>query len=301
MTEDDLDTELRAVTFAHVQRLREQYGGRIPHRALMEGVQLRGQRVPIWNYQKGIFKPAILGRDGAALSVQTSADSPYADAHDPDAGHFVYQYRGTDPEQADNRSLRRAMSLQRPLLYLLAVDPGVFEAILPVYVVNDDPARLQFTLVADLSPSLANSDAAVTAARREYATRAVMQRLHQQQFRRVVLTAYRNQCTICRLRHVELLDAAHIIADRDERGEPVVSNGLGLCKIHHSAFDADIIGVDPDARVHVREDVLKEKDGPMLRFGLQEVHNTRLVLPRRAVDQPNRDFLAERFDRFRAA
>jgi putative restriction endonuclease len=267
----------------------------------MEGVIVRGTRVPIWNYQKGIFKPAILGRDGAALSVQTSADSPYADAHDPDAGHFVYQYRGTDPEQADNRSLRRAMSLQRPLLYLLAVDPGVFEAILPVYVVNDDPARLQFTLVADLSPSLANSDAAVTAARREYATRAVMQRLHQQQFRRVVLTAYRNQCTICRLRHVELLDAAHIIADRDERGEPVVSNGLGLCKIHHSAFDADIIGVDPDARVHVREDVLKEKDGPMLRFGLQEVHNTRLVLPRRAVDQPNRDFLAERFDRFRAA
>jgi putative restriction endonuclease len=267
----------------------------------MEGVQLRGQRVPIWNYQKGIFKPAILGREGAALSVQTSADSPYADVHDPDAGHFVYQYRGTDPEQADNVALRRAMIGQRPLLYLVAVDPGVFDAILPVYGAADDPQRLQFTLVADVSSASVNVDPRVIEVRREYVTRAVMQRMHQQQFRRVVLSAYRNQCTICRLRHLELLDAAHILADSDPRGEPVVSNGLGLCKIHHSAFDADIIGIDADMRVHVREDVLKEKDGPMLRYGLQEVHRNQLQLPRREVDRPNRDFLAMRFTRFTSA
>jgi putative restriction endonuclease len=301
MVDESLDTELRAVTFAHVQRLREEYGGRIPRRALMEGVQLRGERVPIWNYQKGIFKPAILGTHGAALSVQTSADSPYSDVHDSDAGHFVYQYRGTDPHQADNVALRRAMATQRPLLYLLAIDPGVYDAILPVYVATDDPVRLQFTLVADVSPTAVNVDPLITVVRREYATRAVMQRLHQQQFRRLVLAAYRNQCTICRLRHVELLDAAHILADRDPRGEPVVSNGLGLCKIHHSAFDADIIGIDADVRVHVRGDVLKEKDGPMLRYGLQESHGSRLVLPRRDEHQPNREFLAERFERFCAA
>ena len=141
----------------------------------------------------------------------------------------------------------------------------------------------------------------MTAARREYATRAVLQRLHQQQFRRMVLTAYRDQCCICRLRHVELLDAAHILPDRHPKGEPIVTNGLGLCKIHHSAYDAHIIGIDPDARVHVREDVLHEEDGPMLRHGLQEVAGSRLVLPRRDDLRPNRDFLAERFDRFRAA
>jgi putative restriction endonuclease len=144
-------------------------------------------------------------------------------------------------------------------------------------------------------------DPRVIEVRREYVTRAVMQRMHQQQFRRVVLSAYRNQCTICRLRHLELLDAAHILADSDPLGEPVVSNGLGLCKIHHSAFDADIIGIDADMHVHVREDVLKEKDGPMLRYGLQEVHRNRLQLPRREVDRPNRDFLAMRFARFTSA
>lgn len=89
MPHPSLDDEIRAAAFAFVQRLRDQYGGRIPREALNAGVTVRGQRVPIWNYQKGIHKPAALGRDGAALSVQTSAESPYADEHDREAGHFV--------------------------------------------------------------------------------------------------------------------------------------------------------------------------------------------------------------------
>lgn len=296
------EDEVRAAAFAHVQRLRDRYGGRIPRAELSAGVTVRGERVPIWNFQKGIFKPAAFGPGGAALSVQTSAKSPYADAHDPDAGHFIYKYRGTDPSHADNVALRNAMVRQRPLLYLVAVDPGFYDAIFPVYVSGDDPARLQFTLMADqvIAPAVAD-DAVVASVRRGYVTRAVMQRLHQQQFRRLVLDAYREQCAICRLRHVELLDAAHILPDRDPRGEPMVSNGLGLCKIHHSAYDTHILGITPEARVEIRVDVLEEIDGPMLRYGLQAVHGTRLVLPRRTEHQPNRDFLAERYDRFRAA
>jgi putative restriction endonuclease len=117
----------------------------------------------------------------------------------------------------------------------------------------------------------------------------------------MVLAAYREQCCICHLRHLELLDAAHILPDRHPKGEPSVTNGLGLCKIHHSAFDANIIGVDPDARVHVREDILRETDGPMLRYGLQEVAGSTLILPRKSDLRPNPDFLAERFEVFRAA
>lgn len=298
-----LDDELRAIAFAFVQRLRDQFGGRVPRAELMKGVTFRGERVPIWNYQKGIFKPAALGPDGAALSVQTSADSPYDDLHDPESGAFVYKYRGTNPDHADNVALRRAMTMQRPVIYLVGIDPGFFDAVLPVYVTGDDRARLQFTLAADqaglVAPAIA--DPVMTMARRQYATRAVMARLHQQQFRRMVLKAYREQCAICRLRHVELLDAAHILPDSDPRGEPVVSNGLGMCKIHHSAYDAQILGIDPDARVHIRVDVLEEVDGPMLRYGLQAVHGSLLQLPRKEELKPNREFLAERYERFRAA
>ena len=73
-------------------------------------------------------------------------------------------------------------------------------------------------------------------------------------------------------------------------GEPVITNGLGLCKIHHSAFDANIIGVYPDALVHVREDILKEKDGPMLRYGLQDMAGAKLVLPRKIELRPVASF-----------
>jgi putative restriction endonuclease len=297
-----LDDDVRAATFAYLQQLRARFGDRIPARELSAGVTLHGERVPIWNQQKGIFKPAVLGPRGAALSVQTSAESPYEDARDPAAGHFVYKYRGNNPDHADNAALREAMVQQRPIVYFAAVDPGVYDAVLPVYVASDDPHRLQFGLVAD-QPSAMNAVLSdpMAAIRREYVTRAVMQRLHQQHFRRIVLHAYRNQCSICRLRHVDLLDAAHILGDKHPLAEPLVTNGLGLCKIHHSAFDAQILGIDPDATVHVRQDVLLEIDGPMLRHGIQGAHGSRLVLPRRADWQPNREFLAERFAVFLAA
>lgn len=296
------DAEIRAASLEKVRQLRAEYAGRIPRAVLMEGIEIRGVRIPFWNYQKGIFKPALLGRDGAALSIQTSASSPYADSHDADEGSIVYKYRGTDPGHPDNVALRRAMDRQEPLIYLVAVDPGFYDAVLPVYITGDSPDSLEFTLQADQAAWLAPGDsAAMTVLRRAYLTRAVLQRLHQQQFRRIVLSAYREQCCICRLKHVELLDAAHILADGHPEGEPVVSNGLGMCKIHHSAYDANIIGIDPDARVHIREDILREKDGPMLKHGLQEMAGHGLMLPRKEDQKPNRDFLAERFARFLAA
>jgi len=298
----DLDETLRAALFARMSQLRARYADRIPAAELSKGIWLDGKRISIWNQPKGIFKPHELGSDGAALSVHTSVDSPYADEHDPETGRLLYKYQGTDPVQRDNVALRHAMERQRPLLYLVGVDPGVYDAVFPVYVTGDDPLRLQFTLMADqLDASTHQRSDTLTVLRRAYTTRAVMARLHQQQFRRIVLQAYANRCAICRLRHLELLDAAHILPDHDPRGEPIVPNGLGLCKIHHSAFDSYIIGIDPDARVHVRDDILSEIDGPMLRYGLQEAHGTTLLLPRRTDQRPARDFLAERFERFKAA
>jgi predicted restriction endonuclease len=62
-----------------------------------------------------------------------------------------------------------------------------------------------------------------------------------------------------------LLDAAHIVSDKDERlGQPVVPNGIPLSKIHHAAFDANLIGIDPDYRLHVSARLLGQNDGPML-------------------------------------
>jgi putative restriction endonuclease len=106
---------------------------------------------------------------------------------------------------------------------------------------------------------------------------------------------------MCRLGHTLLLDAAHIIPDHDDRGLPEVPNGLALCKIHHTAFDAHIIGIAPDLKVHVRGDILAEIDGPMLEHGLKRMHGTKIHVPRTEELRPNPDYLADRFDQFRAA
>ena len=123
------------------------------------------------------------------------------------------------------------------------------------------------------------------------------QRLHQAQFRGAVLTAYRNRCTICTLKEVRLLDAAHIVADAAEQGEPLVSNGLSLCSIHHRAFDQDLVGVSPDYEVRVSRRLLEDEDGPMLEL-LKTFHGKTIVLPSRTAWRPDREQLAARFERF---
>jgi putative restriction endonuclease len=95
--------------------------------------------------------------------------------------------------------------------------------------------------------------------------------------------------------------AAHIVADNDERfGQPVVPNDIPLSKIHHAAFDAHLIGIDADYRVHVSERLLGQNDGPMLE-ALKRLHGGTIHRPNRAKDLPDRDRLALRFERFMAA
>jgi len=298
----DLDLELRLAVFDYVQRLATASGGLVTAALLNEGLIFHGERVPIWNHQKGIFRPAILRDPGAALTIQTSFDGPYDDRHDVAEDQLLYRYRGTDPDHPDNRAVRRAMELGRPLLYLVAVDPGIYDPVFPCYVVGDSPAQLAFHLMADaLGRQVTTIDPRLNMPLKAYATRAVKQRLHQERFRYLVLGAYRRRCAMCQLRHTPLLDAAHILPDRDERGAPEIPNGLALCKIHHGAYDVGILGVDPAYRIHLRQDVLEEHDGPMLKHGLQELHGSRIETPRRREHLPNPEYLAERFARFEAA
>ena len=299
----DLDFEFRLAVLEHVNRLRDAGGGVVTAQQLSVGIQFRGIRYPIWNQQKGIFRPALLREPGAALSIQTSFDSPYDDRYGPEDERLAYRYRGNDPLHLDNIALRRAMELQRPVLYFVAVSPGVYDVVAPCYVVDDRPDLLTFFLIADAEGYVTPpAEPGVSEwPRKAYITRAVKQRLHQQRFRSLVIAAYREQCAMCRLRHTLLLDAAHILPDREERGNPEVPNGLSLCRIHHGAYDVGILGVDPDCRIHLRRDVLEEHNGPMLQHGLQELHGENIILPRRVVDRPNGEYLAERFARFRAA
>jgi putative restriction endonuclease len=110
--------------------------------------------------------------------------------------------------------------------------------------------------------------------------------LHRVSLRDAVLSAYGGRCTISHLPEPRLLDAAHIIMDADEQfGQPIVSNGLPLTKIHHAAFDAHLIGIDPNFRIHVSDRLLEIHDGPFLELGLKGIVGQEIQLPRRSEDR----------------
>jgi len=298
MNYPDLDWLVRQAAFRFVEQLAEQHNGVVPWGALVNDFNFQGQRVVLIG-ASGIWKPAQLE---LPISIQTSPSDPYSDSPGPD-GLLHYRYQGTDPSNRWNVGLREVMNLGRPLLYFRAVEKGWYTPLWPLVIVGDNPSALTFTMACEDVDALVPGIAPVVAdeARRKYVTRLAVVRLHQAGFRKRVLSAYRNQCSICRLKHVELLDAAHIIPDKKEHGDPVVSNGLSLCKIHHAAFDTNILGIRPDLRVEIRSEILLEVDGPMLKHGLQELHGSRLIIPKKKEEQPNSERLEERYEAFKAA
>ncbi len=91
------------------------------------------------------------------------------------------------------------------------------------------------------------------------------------------------------------------MSDIDEQyGQPVVNNGIPLSKLHHAAFDAHLIGIDPDFGIHVSQKLLDMRDGPTLE-ALRQFDGSKLILPNREIDRPDRDRLAVRFDLFKSA
>jgi putative restriction endonuclease len=178
-----------------------------------------------------------------------------------------------------------------------------------VYVVGDDPNGLSFSIAVDdhshvirignAGVELVTTHGDQDAIRRRYITAAIRVRLHQRAFRERVIEAYRRQCAFCRLRHEELLDAAHIVPDAHPEGEPVVSNGLSLCSLHHAAFDRSFLGVRPDYVIEVRPDILLEKDGPTLVHAIQALHGTQIQIPAVERHRPNPSLLEMRYEKFR--
>lgn len=301
MNSRDHDASIRKAAFDWLAAEADINGDVFERDALAKGFKYEGQEIRLLGPQ-GIFKPRQLS---IPLSITTVVDGPYDDKMGADQ-LLRYRYRKGSPQHPDNVGLREAMRLRKPLVYFHALRPGRYFAIWPVFVVGDDPDALTFTVEADdyrfervaENASDEVADVAAGEARRRYVTAVTRRRLHQAAFRERVLNAYREQCSLCRLRHLELLDAAHIIPDLEDKGEPVVSNGLALCNLHHAAYDRFFISVRPDFVIEVRRDVLEEVDGPVLKHALQGLHGREIERPRRKAHWPDSQRLEIRHQRF---
>lgn len=300
----DWDARVRQAAFDFLDRQIQLQGEVLARDGLIRGFELEGRRVGLMSPQQGIFKPACLST--MPISICTTPPKPGRPApyEDKMTGELLfYAYRGSDPGHRDNVGLREAWRRQAPLIYFYGVLPGKYLPVYPVFVQGDNPEALQFVISVDDRRILGMpGDPIAAEGRRAYLTVVTLRRLHQVSFRQRVLRAYQSCCAICRLRHVELLDAAHIIPDNDPMGQPVVNNGLALCKLHHAAFDRPFLGIRPDLIVELRQDLCEEIDGPMLVHGLQEFHNRKLlVIPHSEDLRPGKLFLEERYRRFKAS
>ncbi|MGR0158598.1 HNH endonuclease [Paenarthrobacter nitroguajacolicus] len=274
----------------------------------LEDFRLDEIRVPLKSRQRGIWKPKSLD---AALSITTTfrragQERPYEDEVGSD-GLLRYKWQGDDAEAPDNRALRRAMENKFPLIWFFGVAPGLYQPVFPVYLLAEEREEQQFVVDIDPLRDALDMTGDVDGTQdleivKRYGTRIARTRLHQRLFRSSVINAYDTRCAVCNLKHKQLLDAAHIIPDAHVDGAPVVSNGMAMCKIHHAAFDAGIMGIRPDLIVEIRSDILAEVDGPMLKHGLQERHNQELMsVPSRRVDRPNATALEQAYERFKGA
>jgi len=301
-----LDSRMRMAAFEHVRRL-GLVSDCITSSDLKQGFPFEGQRFPLVNQQRGIFKPKQMLH---LLSIRTVFPRPGARVWYDDQrrvhrqlyesdDYVDYAFMGDDPDAADNRWLRDAFAHRIPIIYFIGTSPGLCTAVVPAYIAGWDRSSLKASVGFGDPAGYVEGRFADNAPARRYALRSVQQRLHQNSFRNAVIAAYDGRCALSGLPEPRLLDAAHIIADRNEvLGQPVVPNGIPLSKIHHAAFDAHLIGIDASYRLHVSRRLMEQRDGPMLE-ALKGLDKRTIRFPVRERDRPDRDRLAVRYEEFR--
>ncbi len=297
--EDTESYKIRLAIFKWLEQLIPLYDYVLNWEQLTKGFYYANIPIPLIG-AKGIWKPKAINK--YPISITTVQKSIYTDEFIDDETLY-YSYRGEDHCHPDNVGLRDAMNDQIPLIYFHQLLKGVYHVTWPIFIVGDEPDKLRFTASVESYNVLTNSSLLQEPEakyRRKYQTKEVLIRLHQKSFRERILHAYREHCAICNLQHRSLLDAAHIIPDHDG-GKPEVSNGLSLCKIHHAAYDQNILGISPDYKVEIRNDILSEIDGPMLKYGLQEMNGHKLILPHSVKNKPDKNGLDFRYQQFKSA
>lgn len=307
----DPDWAIRAEAFSALERLVIEANGPIPWTNIDVGFQFEGQSIHFGSRAIGIFKPRQMS---AALSLKTTVprgqrQTWYRDQDadiDPTTGLMPYDLAKGGLDNPANLHLQFAYNRKAPLIYFRGVEPTLYEAFWPVWVAHFNAAEervllsiseaTQTDLVSPPPPPLRDG---LQVRKQSYSQVQSRHRNHQAWFSSRTKSAYGYRCAFSGLPLRSLLVGAHIKPDA-EGGPPSVDNGICMSTLHHTAFDANLIGVDPDLRIHVAEKVIKERDGPLLE-NLRQLHGAKLRTPSHTDAHPNPKYLELRFARFRAA
>lgn len=293
----ETDALIRMTAFEHLRSLQR---GRheLSWEEIGRGFYFGKEHLFLANRTRGIFKPKGMRY---LLSIKTVVPRTgrrqwYEDAA-LDSETFEYAFQGSDPNSSDNQLLREAFERQLPIIYFVGVVPARYLPLFPCFIVDWNAIALTARIV--FQPlQLEEPAPPASLDERRYGTHLAKRRIHQSTFRQVIFEAYGGRCAFSGLREELLLDAAHIIPDADEElGQPVVQNGIPLTKIHHAAFDQNLIGIDPRYQLHVSKYLRNQRDGPILE-ALQQLQGQTIHLPKRPEDWPDPERLARRFAEF---
>lgn len=302
------DLIIIAKAFQRARQLQIMFGDDIPWYAIRKGFLLSGEKVYLSGKASGIFKPKQMTR--GLLSIKTTLPRQgrvniYSDELSAD-GFFRYSLQRGDPYQGDNKRLWESYEGRSAFIYFYAIAPAVYKAIWPCFITAIHPElRYCEIAVGDDNNGATDSQALVSyqvpdPIERRYRVAESKQRIHQASFREQVLKAYGNKCAITGLPVPTLLEAAHITPDRDPEGEACVTNGIALSRIHHRAFDANLLGIDGDYRIHVSDKIFSMDDGPLLEQGMKPFHTKLITLPVHPKKRPDQDRLNARFAQYLA-
>ena len=128
---------------------------------------------------------------------------------------------------------------------------------------------------------------------RKETVRTIVTKYRAYDFSKRVLTGYQRQCAVCGMQ-LGLIDAAHIVPVADEKSTDETCNGIALCKIHHAAYDRNLISFDADFKVELSAHSIEELAKLDLLGGLEEFKNGLrevLFLPADKRDYPKKDYI----------
>ena len=272
---------------------------------------MKDEQIHLASRALGIFKPRQMS---AALSIRTvmprkGRPSWYRDQSadfDTETGLLSYDLV-QDLRHPTNASLRLAYERGAPLIYFRALEPALDTKQSGRFGLRISGRTKGVFSFPQAEPESAEARSVQEGQiltgqnirERSYSLRMTKHRNHQAWFSSQIRSLYGYRCAFSNLPLSRLLVGAHIKPDKDG-GPASLKNGICMSTLHHSAFDAYLIGVDPDLRIHVSRRVIDVDDGPLL-TGLQGLDGSTMRVPKEPRPQPDPEFLEWRFDRFKAA
>lgn len=125
----------------------------------------------------------------------------------------------------------------------------------------------------------------------------IKQRVNQSFFRSTVMSAYNFHCCISGVNIAELLEACHIVDwSQDERNRVNPKNGLCMNSFFHKAYDKHLLGITPDMRIVVSEELLQGSTEFSFFNYLKTIDGKKILLPDKFL--PQKELLEIHYNKF---